>query len=405
MVERQRKISLTPAEARRIALAAQGFSQRRTRSRSSWRRVETAIEAMGVLQLDSVNVLVRSHYLPAFSRIGEYDRADLDARGFAATRRQFFEYWAHEASLLPLRLHPLMRWRMARAERLVGIYGGLAEFARSEHNYVAAVLDEITRRGPTAASDLDDPGERRGSWWGWHKGKSALEYLFWCGRVTSASRRGFERIYDLTERVLPSAILSLPTPTEDEAIRSLVAIASRALGVATETDIRDYFRLPVVETRRAIAELVEEGVLELMSVATWRQQALLAVDAARPARVDATALLSPFDPLVWNRSRTERIFGFHYRIELYTPPAKRRYGYYVLPFLENGRLTARLDLKAERAANALNVVAAYAEPGVARERTAALLAEELRHLADWLGLGTIRIAPRGNLAGDVGNFL
>ena len=392
------KIALTLAEARRVGLAAQGFGLRRTAGRSSWPRIGAAIDKMGLLQLDSVSVLVRSHYLPAFSRIGDYDRGALDQRAFAAGRRPLFEYWAHEASLLPLALHPLMRWRMARAERFAAGYAGLHAFARSNRAYVAAVLDELARRGPVAASQLDDPGKRNGPWWGWHKGKSALEYLFWSGRVTAASRRGFERVYDLTERVIPADILALPTPGEADAIRALAAIGARAQGIATETDIRDYFRLPVGEARQAVAELVEEGVLLPATVEGWPGTAYLHAAAERPARIAAHALVSPFDPLVWHRPRTERLFGFHYRIELYTPRHKRRFGYYVLPFVQGNRLTARVDLKADRAGGALDVLGAYAEEGIAPERIAPALAAELRRLAEWLGLAAIRVAPRGDLA-------
>ena len=392
------KESLTLAETRRLALAAQGFGERRTGARSPWPRVAAVVERMGLLQLDSVSALVRTHYLPAFSRLGNYDRSDLDRRAFAPDRRQFFEYWAHEASLLPLAVHPLMRWRMERAKRLKGIYGGLARFAQGEHAYIQSVREEIRRRGPLAASDLADPGKRAGSWWGWHKGKAALEFLFWAGEVTTASRRGFERIYDFTERVLPEAILALPTPAEDVAIRELTRRAAVALGIGTEVDIRDYFRLPVADARRAIHELVEEGALIPVEAELWRQTAYMPKGATIPGRLLPSALVSPFDPLVWHRQRTERLFGFHYRVEIYTPAAKRRFGYYVLPFLDRGRLNARVDLKSDRAAGVLEVRGAHAEPGTNVERLAAALSAELRRLANWLGLAEIRLSDRGDLA-------
>ena len=394
------KASLTNAEARRIALAAQGFGRRKTAGRSGYATIAAAIDDMALLQLDSVNVLVRSHYLPVFSRIGDYDRAALDRRGFQhGARRQFFEYWAHEASLLPLRFHPLMRWRMDRARRLVGYMPARAEAHRKERAYYRAILKEVERHGPMAASDLEDPGERSGPWWGWHKGKGALEHLFRTGEVTSAGRRGgFERVYDLTERVIPPEIMALPTPSEADAVRELALAGARAFGIATEMDIRDYFRLPVLEARNAIGELVAEGALTPVSVDNWDKPAYLTAGASAPRRMGATALLSPFDPLVWFRPRTERLFDFHYRIEIYTPQAKRRFGYYVLPFLHNGRLSARVDLKAHREEGVLEVRGAHSEPRGDRHELAPDLAVELERLAKWLGLGTVRVLPRGDLA-------
>jgi uncharacterized protein YcaQ len=401
------KATITASEARRIALAAQGFGRRRTTGRSGWDRVGAAIDDMGLLQLDSVNVLVRSHYLPVFSRVGDYDRTALDRRAFRrGAGRRFFEYWAHEASLLPLDLHPLMRWRMARAERLVGVRPAYAGWVREERRYIRAVLNQLRARGPLAASDLDSPGQRSGPWWGWHRGKTAVEHLFRTGAVTAAGRQGsFERIYDLTERVIPPAVLALPTPTEADAIRRLAAAGACAFGVATEVDIRDYFRLPVVEARRAIGELVEEGALIPVAVDGWTRPALLAADANAPRQVTANALLSPFDPLVWFRQRTERLFDFHYRIEIYTPQAKRRFGYYVLPFLHNGRLAARVDLKAERGEAVLEVRAAHMEPRGRRDGLVPALAAELEHLAKWLGLDAIRVSRRGDLADDLARLI
>lgn len=391
---------MTAAEARRLALAAQGFGRQRTSGQSSWPRIAAAIDDMALLQLDSVNVLVRSHYLPIFSRIGTYDRAALDRHAFTnGGRRRLFEYWAHEASLLPFRRHPLVRWRMDRARRLVGMHRSFADFVRDGRGYIRAVKREVAERGPIAAADLHDPGERSGPWWGWHKGKGALEYLFRTGELTTAGRRGaFERVYDLAERVIPAEVLAVPTPSEADAFRELAAIGARAFGVATELDIRDYFRLPVVEARRAIGELVEEGRLVPVSVDGWDRPAYLSAGAEAPRRIAATALLSPFDPIVWFRARTERLFNFHYRIEIYTPKAARRFGYYVLPFMQNGRLSARVDLKAVRADSVLDVLGAHAEENADPHRVAPALAEELQRLAGWLGLRTIRIARRGILA-------
>ncbi|MEJ0012380.1 MAG: crosslink repair DNA glycosylase YcaQ family protein [Bauldia sp.] len=401
------KTSLTADEARRIALAAQGFAHRKTAGRSPWPAVAATIDRLGLLQLDSVNVLVRSHYLPVFSRLGDYDRAALDKRGFASGKeRTLFEYWAHEASLLPLRLQPLLRWRMDRARRLVDHTPARAKAHRELRAYYRAILKEVAARGPIAASELQDPGERSGPWWGWHKGKGALERLFHTGEVTSAGRRGgFERVYDLPERVIPADILAVPTPSERDAIRELALMGARAFGVATEADIRDYFRLPIPEARKALAELAEEGALIPAAVEAWDKPAYLAADAETPARVTASALLSPFDPLVWFRPRTERVFDFHYRIEIYTPQAKRRFGYYVLPFLHRGRLRARVDLKAERDSGTLAVRGAHAEAGADRDAIAPDLAAELRRMAAWLGLAEIRVSPNGDLAAALAKHL
>ncbi len=395
------EISLKAAEARRIALAAQGFGERRTAARSAWPRVAATIDRMHLLQLDSVSTLVRAHYLPVFSRIGGYSRATLEKRAFDPHKRDLFEYWAHEASLLPLRLHPLMRWRMARAERRVAP----GHFAHEQKKYIEAVRAEVAERGPLTVDALADPGKRGGPWWGWNKGKSALEYLFRTGEITAAGRRGFERVYDLTERALPAEILALQTPAEPDAIRELARLSAGALGIATEVDIRDYFRLPVAEARQAIRELVEAGDLVPAHVEKWSQPAFLAAGAARPAKNAATALVSPFDPIVWHRPRTERLFGFHYRIELYTPAHKRRFGYYVLPFLHRGRLVGRVDLKSDRAAGTLRVHGAFAEKGIDPGAVAVGLAEELRRMAGWLDLKDIAVARRGELAADVARLV
>ncbi len=391
--------TLSVDQARRIALAAQGFARPKSSETSNWRRIGQAVGTMGLLQIDSVNVLIRSHYLPVFSRIGPYDRASLDRRAWARRDRALFEYWAHEASLLPLALHPLFRWRMDRAARRQQIYGGLATFARERKGYVAGVLDEVRDRGPVSARDLSERGERTGPWWGWHDGKIALEYLFWAGEVTTATRRGFERVYDLPERVIPAEIQALPTPSEAEAQRELVRLAMRCMGIATAADLRDYFRLPVAGTKRAIAELVEEGALVPAAVEGWRQEAFLDPDAAWPARGTGTALLSPFDPLVWERARTERLFRFRYRIEIYVPADKRKFGYYVLPFLYRGRLVARVDLKADRQDGVLRALAAHGEGRRCTGAAVEALAAELRRLADWLGLSGVVVGQRGDLCG------
>jgi uncharacterized protein YcaQ len=391
-------LSLKASEARRIALAAQGFGSRRSASSSPWPRAAAAIARMQLLQIDSVSALVRAHYLPVFSRIGNYSREALDRRAFAPKRRDYFEYWAHEASLLPLALHPLMRWRMQRARDHVATRPWFTRFGEENRDYILAVRDEIAAAGPVTVDALTDPGERTGPWWGWNRGKSAVEYLFRTGEVTTVGRRAFERVYDLTERAIPGDILALPTPSEPDAIRELARLSGEALGIGTEFDIRDYFRLPPAEFRKALGELVENGDLVPATVEGWDRTAYLAKDAARPSRLTPTALVSPFDPIVWFRPRTERLFDFHYRIEIYTPADKRNFGYYVLPFLHRGRLVGRVDLRADRAAGILHVHGAFAEEGADVPAIAPDLAGELTHLAAWLGLPDIRLARRGQFA-------
>jgi len=386
---------ISAREARRIALAAQGFARPRPPGAIDRGHLRRTLERTQLLQIDSVSAVVRAHYLPLFSRLGPYPAALLDDAAWGR-KRVLFEYWAHEASLLPLDLHPLLRWRMARAARGQGTYGRLAKLAAERPDFVESAYAVVRDRGPVAASDID--GSRgQGSWWGWSDAKCALEYLFWAGRITTHSRRGFERLYDLPERVLPDSVLNAPTPDEPDAHRALLALAARAHGIATAADLRDYFRLDADDARPRLPELVEAGTLIPVEVEGWSQPAYLHRDAQRPRRIDATALLAPFDPLVWERARAERLFGFRYRIEIYTPAEKRQYGYYVLPFLLGDRPVARVDLKAERGSGTLHVLGAFAEPA-APPHTAEALADELRRLAHWLGLERIRLGERGDLA-------
>jgi uncharacterized protein YcaQ len=392
------KERLSIAAARRVALAAQGFNQPDRTKPVNWTRIEATVRRLNLLQIDSVNVLVRSHYLPVFSRLGAYPRDSLDARTLGGRRRQMFECWAHEASFLPLDFHPLMRWRMARARAGNGTYKEMNRFGREEKAYLRQVLAFIAEHGPTTASELPDAGKGKGGWWGWSNGKMALETLFDQGLVTTSSRQGFERIYDLTERVIPAEILDRPTPREPDAIRTLLEMSARALGVGTEFDLRDYFRLPVAETKTALAELVEEGALLPVAVADWRNGAFLHRDANLARKAGGTALLSPFDPLVWERDRAERLFGFHYRIELYTPAHKRKFGYYVLPFLVGERLAGRVCLKADRRDGVLRANAIHREPHADEGETAEALAVELQRMAGWLELAGVAAGPRGNLA-------
>lgn len=384
--------------ARRIALAAQGFGIQRPDGAANLGHVKRAIDRLGLLQIDSVNVLARAHYLPLFSRLGNYDSTHLDGLAWGRkSRRGLFEFWAHEASLLPLASQPLLRWRMARAASGTS-KGKLQEFRREKSGYIEEVRREVEDRGPIAASELADGGPKRGPWWGWNDGKLALEWLFFAGVVTTATRRGtFERVYDLTERVLPADIQALPTPSPEEAQRQLLRLSARALGVATEFDLRDYFRLPVADTKARLAELVEAGDLLPVEVEGWKQPGYLDPSARQPRQIEACALLAPFDPLIWERDRTERIFDFFYRIEIYTPVAKRKHGYYVLPFLLGDRLVGRIDLKSDRANSRLLVPAAHLEPGVEARDVAGPMREELRLMADWLGLEGLALPRAGAL--------
>ncbi|MFL6775057.1 MAG: winged helix-turn-helix domain-containing protein [Sphingomicrobium sp.] len=380
------KISLKTA--RRIALAAQGFGSARPAAVNRVHLSRTT-DRLSLHQIDSVNVLVRAHYLPALSRLGPYDRTLLDRAAWGPKRkRRLFEYWAHEASLLPFELYPLLRWRMEKAERGDIGWKSLRAYARERRKEADAIVERIRAEGPLAASDFEN-GRGQGGWWGWGEAKQALEWLFWAGLITTATRKpSFERVYDVPERVFPAAALALPTPSPAEATRSLIERSARALGIATATDLRDYFRLDPKSSRAAIAELVEAGVLIPVIVEDWRAPAFVHRDARRPRRITASALIAPFDPLVWERSRTERLFGFRYRIEIYTPAHKRVHGYYVLPFLLDDRLVARVDLKADRKNSRLLVRQVTWEadaPNDARER----LDAELRLMTDWLELEVV----------------
>lgn len=384
--------------ARRVALAAQGFGTPRPEAPVTARHIRKTVDRLGLLQIDSVNVLVRAHYLPLFSRLGHYDSTLLDGLAWGGKRRAFFEFWGHEASLLPAATQPLWRWRMMRAARGEDIGRKLTQFRRYRHKFIGEVRAEIKDRGPLAASDLSDGGRGQGSWWGWSDGKHALEWLFFTGEVTTATRRSsFERVYDLTERVLPALLMGLATPLVEDAQRDLLRIAARALGVATETDLRDYFRLGVAETKARLAELVEAAELLPVAVEGWRHPAYLDPGARLPRCVEARALLAPFDPLIWERARTERIFGFHYRIGIYTPAHLRLHGYYVLPFLLGDRLVGRVDLKADRATKRLLVRSAHIEDGIDPSAIAAPLYQELRLMAAWLGLDEVDVSPLGPL--------
>ncbi|HEX8767771.1 MAG TPA: crosslink repair DNA glycosylase YcaQ family protein, partial [Jatrophihabitans sp.] len=383
---------LSAAAARRIALAAQGFGMPRRAGPVTARHIRKVVDTMGLLQLDSVNVLSRSHYLPVFARLGPYPREILDRlTGHTAGRlqREYVEYWAHEASLVPLATHPLLRWRMARAS--LESWGRMQRIAKEQPQLLDDIRRLIAEQGPIRSGDVlqERRPKKPGEMWNWHDGKTALEYLFWAGEVGAARRVNFERHYDLIERVLPPHIYNQPTPAKEDAQRELVRIAARAYGVATEPDLGDYFRLPRADSKLRVAELVEAGELVPVTVAGWDSPAYLWPAARRPRRMAARALLSPFDPVVWYRRRTLRLFGFHYRIGIYTPQEQRVHGYYVLPFLLGDGLVARVDLKADRRAGVLRVQATHLEPD-APQATGAELAAELALMARWLGLASVR---------------
>jgi uncharacterized protein YcaQ len=394
------RTELSASQARRIALHAQGLGERRPAGRVDRRHVRRVLDRVGLIQIDSVNVLVRSQELPLLARLGPHPR---DVLPRMAADAELFEYWCHEASLLPIAMWPLLRWR---AERVDEAWAGIRTIGRDQPGYVEAVLGEVRDRGPLTAGELSEPGPKTESMWGWSPGKRALEYLFRTGAVTARRRASdFARLYDLTERVIPAEVLALPAPSEDDAKRELLLMAARSLGVATARDLCDYHRLNVPRTRPLVAELAEDGRLVPVRVRGWTQAAFLHPQAHLPRWIRGRALLSPFDSLVWDRARTERLFGFRYRIGIYTPAARREHGYYVLPFLLGDRLVARLDLKADRGGAALLVQSAHAEPGSATGEVAAELSQELRVMAGWLGLETVRVAGAGDLAAPLADIV
>lgn len=388
------KDSLSIGEARRVALEAQQFLSAGSAPRSG-QALAQLVRRLGVVQMDSVNVLVRSHYLPVFSRRGSYKSALLERAAY--DDRLLFEYWGHEASLLPVESYPLFRWRMDDARQGVGTWGRLKRYATSHQDLVKAAVDQIRERGPLGASELTDAGKSKGSWWGWSQGKEILEWLFWIGDVTTARRRNFERLYDLPERVLPESVRKAPVPSREHAQRELMMIGARGMGVATARDLRDYFRLPAKEAATRLSELVEEGKLLPVSVEGWKQQGYLHHEAKVPRATkvaDIAALLSPFDSLIWERQRTERLFDFHFRLEIYTPMHKRVHGYYVLPLLLGERVVGRVDLKADRQSGVLQVKGGSVEAGVSLQTVVQPLHQQLNELASWLALDRYGVTSR-----------
>ena len=380
------------AQARRLALGAQGFNDPRPVGRVDRRHLRRVVDRMGLIQIDSVNVLVRSQELPLFARLGPHPRTLIDD---ASRAGELFEYWVHEACHVPVDLHPFLRWQMNSEHR----WKAVAALRHRRPEFIDEVRLRIRDDGPLVAADLNQRVGPKGTWWDWDDGKIALEHLFYSGEVAAIRRpNDFAREYDLAHRVIPAAVLALPTPPEIDARKELLVRAARHHGIATFEDLTDYHRQRNPPCRPLIRELVEEGRLIETSVAGWSKPAYLHPDAVLPRRVTARALLSPFDPVVWNRDRTERLFGFRYRIEIYVPAAKRQYGYYVLPFLLGDELVARVDLKADRGAGRLLVQSAFGEPGIDQVQVAAELAVELASMAAWLGLERVEVMRRGDLA-------
>ncbi len=384
------RISL--AEARRIALAAQGFADPRPTGRVDRRHLRRALDRMGLIQIDSVNVLVRSQELPLFARLGPHPRtliADATAAG------ELFEYWVHEACHVPTEHHHLHRWQMQKDHK----WSRYWDLQQRRPTYIDEVLRRIELDGPVVAGDLSERVGAKGQWWDWDDAKVALEHLFWKGQLTATRRASdFARVYDLTHRVLPAEVLARPTTDERESRKHLLALAAEHHGIGTAADLVDYHRQKITPCAPLLKELVDEGVLREVQVEGWTKPAYLHHAARRPRRVDACALLSPFDPVCWFRDRTERLFGFHYRIEIYTPAPKRVYGYYVLPVLWGDSLVGRLDMKADRHAGVLRVPGAFAEPGVPHADVAVDVADELTRMAAWLGLDRVEVGERGDLA-------
>ena len=396
---------LTAAQARRIAVAAQGLSEPRPGGPVTRAHLRRLISRIQVLQLDSVSVAVRAHYAPVFSRLGPYDRDVVDRAAWEHTARSprlLVEYWAHEAALMAVDDWPLLRWRMRQYRH--GRWG--THIVKANPQLADKIVAAITTLGPSTAGQIEEhlaagPRGPRGAWWGSRSDtKWVAEALFAAGVLTTATRVGFARHYDLTERVLPPEVLAREVD-EDDAVRELTLRAATALGVATEADIRDYFRLAPGQAKPAIAKLVADGDLEPVDVEGWSAPAYLLVGQTIPRRDRGTALLCPFDPLIFFRPRVKRLFEFHFRIEIYTPAAKRQYGYYVWPFLMDGELVGRVDLKADRAADALQVVGAFAEPEQSSSRVVQALAGELKTVASWLGLAGVTVGERGDLAGPL----
>lgn len=390
--------TLSAAQARRIVLAAQGLAAPRPAGLITHHAFRKLVDHLGLLQLDSVNVFARAHYMPPYARLGAYDPAILETEAWGK-RPTLFEYWGREASLMPLSTQPLWRWRM-EAGRGPDLRRktGLSEFYKVRKGYVDEVLAEIRRRGPVTGGDFAPEGPRRSGWWEWSEGKLALEWLFRAGLVSVKTRRGFERVYDVTERVIPTAVLNVPTPAKVDAQRELVRIAARSLGVFDAADLANCFKFYVADASARASELTEVGDLEAVQVEGWRGNVWMFAAARIPRKLDAATILAPFDPLIRDRDRAERVLGLRYKIGLYTPAAEREHGYYVYPFLLGEAIAARVDLKSDRKAGRLLVQATHLEPGADAAEVVPALAAELAAAAGWQGLGAVAVMKKGDLA-------
>ncbi|NIZ01902.1 winged helix-turn-helix domain-containing protein [Thalassospira lucentensis] len=391
-------VSISIKQARNLALNGQGFDFDPRRPVTK-RRILKAVRTTNMLQIDSVNVLTRAHYMPIFSRLGMYDPAMLDAVVWGKDRqRALFEYWGHEASMIPVEDYPFYRWRMEDARNGKGMWGRIARIQREKPDLIDQILNRIADDGAVAASDLDEKRSNRSAWWGWSDTKTVMEYLFWSGQVMARHRRNsFERVYDLPERIIGDAANHPPMDRYD-AQSELICKGIAAMGVATEADLRKYFRIPTEDAKICLARLVEEGRILRADVQGWKQAGYLCPQVNPRARSKPTCLMVPFDPVMWERDRVERIFGFNYRIEIYVPAEKRQYGYYVLPFMLNGAFVARVDLKADRQEGVLRVQSAHLEEGCLAGDVAGPLKENLERLAAFLGLSGVVVMPANDFS-------
>ena len=390
------RIPLSAEEARRISLNAQGFSYKRTADKASAAELNFVMDAMKVVQLDTVPIVVRTQYLPFFSRLGNYDMSLYDE--IAYEEDQWFELWAHEASIAPVKSEPFFRFIKERAKR-GDTWKGLYKVAKEEPDYVKTVLKEVEQRGPLEAKHLNDPRYINQSGWGSRSvGQLALNWLYRIGEVGIRRGKNFEKKYDLITNIVPSEVLSRPSPTEEESLKELYLWAASAMGVASARDIQDYFRTRSANTPTLLAELVEEGLLRKVAVEGWGLESFAPSDFGTVKQISPTCVLSPFDPITWNRERLRRIFNFDYKLEIYKPKSKREFGYYVMPFMHNGQIVARVDLANRRQTGVLEILGAFCEPSFDREAISKPLWEEISLLATFVGCSAIEIKRRGNLS-------
>jgi hypothetical protein len=388
-------IPLSAEEARKISLNAQGFSYKRTADKASASELNFVMDAMKVVQLDAVPIVVRTQYLPFFSRLGNYDMSLYEE--IAYKKDQWFELWAHEASIAPVKNEPFFRFIKERAKR-GDTWKGLYKVAKEQPEYVKTVLKEVEQRGPLEAKHLNDPRYINQSGWGSRSvGQLALNWLYRIGEVGIRRGKNFEKKYDLITNIVPSEVLSRPSPTEEESLKELYLWAASAMGVASARDIQDYFRTRSANTPTLLAELVEEGLLRKVAVEGWGLESFAPSDFGTLKQISPTCLLSPFDPITWNRERLRRIFNFDYKLEIYKPKSKREFGYYVMPFMHNGQIVARVDLANRRQTGVLEILGAFCEPSFDREAISKPLWEEISLLATFVGCSAIEIKRRGNL--------